>query len=150
MGTLSAIYVRPTQPAQGAGLLANHPTAYTEPGLEFYAIEQPSTVFNPPEDELAKLSACLGTDVLWIGFQSAADAFQFHHWRAGTRLRALIHGCVEQGIWERVEGEPEPWERNALSDPHEAELKVGSTAPSVDAREAARAVAEYYRLPGWS
>ncbi len=171
MGTLNAIYVRATG-QQAVALREEYPTAYTEPGLEFYAVEQPQTAWTPPVDELAALSARMDTDVLWISFQSAADAFRFHHWRSGKHLRALIYAYVEQGVWERVEGDPEPWEREAFFDPaslklwregadpveaeeleriwHHAEIAIGRTVPSIDARESARAVAEFYRLPGWS
>jgi hypothetical protein len=171
MGTLNAIYVRTTG-EQRALLRAEYPTARTERGLEFHVIEQPRTAFNPPEDELAALSARLDTDVLWLTFQSAADAFRFHHWRSGKHLRSLVYAYVEQCVWERVEGEPEPWEREAFFDPRQladvlkdakkkaatelrrfwqkAEVAVGRTVPILAAREAARSVAEFYHLPGWS
>lgn len=171
MGTLNAIYVRATQQEVVTRLLVEYPTAETEPGLEFYVIEQPRTAFEPPEAELAALSARLNTDVLWLTVQSAADAFGFHHWQGGKHLRTLVYGYAEQGVWERVEGEPEQWEREGLFDPQrlasrledankketaelnriwrEAELVVGRTVPSIDAMEAARSVAEFYHLPGW-
>lgn len=171
MGTLNAIYVRATG-QRAVALREEYPTAYTEPGLEFCAVEPPQTAWTPPEAELAALSARVGTDVLWLSFQSGSDSFQFHHWKSGQHVRALVFGCVEQGLWERVEGEPEPWERGALFDPaglrrwregadpveaaeleriwHHAEIAIGRTVPSIDARESARAVAEFYRLPGWS
>jgi hypothetical protein len=171
MGTLNAIYVRATE-QQCVILRAEYPTASTEPGLDFQVIEQPRTAFEPPEDALSALSARLDTDVLWLTFQSAADAFRFHHWRGGKQLRALVYGYVEQHLWERIEGEPQPWEREAFFDPERladaleyvnkkeaAELKriwrneelvVGRTTPLIAAREAARSVAEFYRLPGWS
>lgn len=171
MGTLNAIYVRATR-SQSELLRMAYPRARTERGREFYVVEQPRTEFNPPEDELAGLSARLDTDVLWVSFQSAADAFRFHHWRAGKHLRALIYAYEEQGVWERVEGEPEPWEHeaffsswqleSALADAskkeaaslrrvwRDATLVVGQTVPFIAGREAAQAVAEYYHLPGWS
>jgi hypothetical protein len=171
MGTLNAIYVRATE-QQSAILRATYPTAYTERGSEFYVIEQARTAFTPPEDQLADLSANLGTDVLWLTSQTNSDAFRFHHWRAGKQLRALVYGYIEQFVWEAVEGEPEPWEREAFFDPRqlkdalkgatrkeaaelkriwrEAELAVGRTTPSIAAGEAAESVAEFYRLPGWS
>jgi hypothetical protein len=80
MGTLNAIYVRAAEPEKMAAVRAEHPSAYTESGSEFYAIEEP-TNYVPPESDLASLSSRLNTDVLWLGFQSAVDAFQFHHWR---------------------------------------------------------------------
>jgi hypothetical protein len=155
-----------------AAVRAEHPSAYTESGSEFYAIEEP-TNYVPPESDLASLSSRLNTDVLWLGFQSAVDAFQFHHWRSGAHFRALVFGCFdEKRTWERVEGEPEEWERLAffnevrLRDALEyvdsaearnlqriwrnAEIVPGRTEPSINGRESARRVAEFYRLPGWA
>jgi hypothetical protein len=171
MGTLNAIYVRATE-QQRLVLRKEYPRAKTERGLDFFVIEQPRTAFNPPEDELAALSARLDTDVLWITYQSAADAFAFHHWRSGKHLRSLVYGYVEQFVWERVEGAPEQWERDAFFDPRrladalegaspkeatelrriwrEGELVVGRNVPTIAAWDAAHAVAEHYRLPGWS
>ena len=130
--------------------------------------------FAPPVDDLAGLSADLATDVIWLSFQSVVDAFEFHHWRAGTILRALVFGCYEEErTWERVEGEAEAWEREAFFDPkalrhpleyaktddekreleriwRDAELLPGRTEPSIDARESARKAAEHYHFPGWS
>jgi hypothetical protein len=171
MGTLNAIYIRATR-QQVAALRKEYPAARTERGLAFYVIEQPRTAFNPPEDELAALSARFDTDVLWITFQSAADAFAFHHWQSGKHLRSLVYAYAEWGVWERVEGEPEPWEREAFFDLRrladalegagrkeaaqlrriwrEGELAVGRSAPMIAAWDAAHSVAEHYRLPGWS
>lgn len=172
MGTLNAIYVRAPEPAKAAVVRAKHATAFTEPGSAFYAVEQAG--FEPPEAELARLSAELDTDVLWLGFQSVVDAFQFHRWRSGRHLRALVFGChgPEERTWERADGEPEAWERAAIFDPEhlahalkyasgdeaeelrriwrEAEITPGRMEPNIDAREVARAAAEFYRLPGWS
>jgi hypothetical protein len=171
MGTLTAIYVRATDPVQAAALRVEYPTAYTEPGSEFYAFE--GVDYTPPEAELAMLSARLGTDVLWLGFQSAVDAFQSHHWSFGKHLRTLVFGCFDQErTWDRAEGKPEEWEREAFFNSkslgyaqrnrsneataelqriwREAEIVPGRMDPSIDARESARKVAEFYRLPGWS
>jgi hypothetical protein len=172
MGTLNAIYVRATQGAKDAGFLESSPTAVTEPGLEFFVIEQPRTTFFPPEAELARGSARWNTDVLWLTFQSTPAAFRFHHWAGGRQVRWLVYGYDKQGMWERVEGEPEPWEREAFFDPdaltallenasrteatalkrfwHEAKVAAGRTFPTISAREAARSLAAYYGLPGWS
>lgn len=174
MGTLLAIHVRAPQSPTLAARLARYGTAFTEPGSEFCAAEL-SRYDGPTEADLADLAALsaeLNTDVLWLGFSSVTDAFQFHRWRSGRRVRALAFGCGEQGVWELAAGDPEPWEREALFDPHvlaiwsegadaaaaaelrrvwaAAEVRAGRTDPSIDARESARAVAAFYRLPGWS
>jgi hypothetical protein len=172
LGTLNAIYVRAADPAKAAAVRAGYPQAYTEPGSEFYAVEYAG--FEPPEADLAQLSVRLSTDVLWLGFQSVVDAFEFHHWRDGRYLRALVFGChgPEERTWERAVGEPEAWESGAIfdlehlahalryADEREAEelqriwrateIVPGRMEPSLDAREVARAAAEFYCLPGLS
>jgi hypothetical protein len=171
MGTLNAIYVRADH-AKAALLKVTYPTAYTEANSDFYAIDLPRDHFDCPTDELRKLSRELETDVLWITFQSTSDSFAYYHWRSGTFLRNLMYGCSEQGMWEHVEGYAERWEYSALfpqrdlqwlleSSEDEVEkqhtrrvytqgiLETGSMLPMVDARESARAIAEYYELPGW-
>ncbi len=172
MGTLNAIYVRAADPDSAAALIAEQQAAYTEPGTEFFAIDQPEDQFRCPEHALAALSARLSTGVIWLSFQSVVDSFQFHHWRSGQHLRSLVYGRDQERTWERVEGMPEPWERLTLFDPdrletglkyardvaegheleriyHDAELAPGRTEPSLNARECARDVAKYYRFPGW-
>jgi hypothetical protein len=171
VGTLTAIYVRATEPAKVAVVRAAYPAAFTESGSEFYAIE--NVGFEPPQADLARLSVDIDTDVLWLAFQSAADAFEFHRWRAGCHLRALVFGCRgAERTWEQADGEPEAWEREAIFGPghlahalryadagEAAELRriwaageivPGGLEPCLDAREVARAAAEFYRLPGWS
>lgn len=172
MGTLTAIYVRASDQATANALLADYPGAFTEPDMPFYAVEDPPCGFRPPEAELRDLSARLATDVLWLAFQSVADAFEYHHWDSGLHLRSLVFGCrVEERTWERAEGVAEPWEREAIFDREslvfelewaresergeyeriwrDAVLLPGQVVPCLDARETARKVAEYYRLPGW-
>ena len=173
MGTMNAIYVRATESAKVNALRVEHPTAYTEPRSEFYAIEQQPSQFVAPEAKLAILSARLDTDVLWLGFQSVVDAFQFHRWRSGEHRRALVFGCFgHERTWERADGVPEEWERAAFFDAKElahalnfanaqealelqriwrdSELVAARMDPNIDSRESARKVAEYYQLPGWS
>jgi hypothetical protein len=170
MGTLNAIYVRITEPYKVAKLLETYPKAFTEPGSSFHAIMSSSQ--KPPVDDLSRLSEDLDTDILWLSFQSVVDAFEFYHWRSGKRMRALVFGCyAEERTWERAEGDPEPWELAAIFDlkrlayaledapADEVEelrriwkdsvIMAGHHDPSIDARETARKVAEYYHLPGW-
>lgn len=172
MGTLYAIYVRASDPATIDALLSEYPGAYTEPGMQFHAIDDPPCGYSPPEPELRDLSLRLATDVLWLLFQSVVDAFEYHHWHAGAQLRSLVFGCHgQERTWERCAGQPEPWEREAMFDRgdlalwmegateaekreykriwNDASLAPGQTVPCLDAREAARKVAEYFRLPGW-
>jgi hypothetical protein len=171
MGTLNAMYIRCSEPGKIADLRAAYPTVYTEPGTDFWGVDHLPTRFQPPETELASLSARLRTDVLWLSFQSVTDAFGYQHWQNGQCPRLLAYGCFEQGLWERVEGKQEPWERAAFFDPRHlarhledasddeavalnhlwrrGEIVRGRHDPIVDARESARKVAEFYRLPDW-
>lgn len=172
MGTLNAIYVRARDAATAAAVRATYPTACSESGTSFVAIEQPDDHFRCPDAELQALSAKLKTDVIWLSFQSAVDAFQYHHWTAGKHLRSLVYGCFEnEREWERVEGAPQPWEANVFfgdldraikyrdSEKERREIgriyrenliEVGACEPSLDAREVARGVAEFFKFPGWS
>ncbi|HSV16356.1 MAG TPA: hypothetical protein VLI90_18980 [Tepidisphaeraceae bacterium] len=170
MGTLNAIYIRSTDAAAARAIRMNYSSAVTEPGTRFFAVELPADSFRCPEAELQQLSKRLQTDVIWLSFQSVADAFQYYHWQSGKRVRALAYGCfVRDGEWEQAEGQPQEWEAAVLFNrdrvhlehytPAEQKqlkrifreqiLKVGSPYPSLDARETARGVAEYYRFPGW-
>ena len=173
MGTLNAIYIRAADRSAASAIAAEFADAYTEPGTQFYAVDQPSDRFRCPEAELAALSERLNTGVIWLSFQSAVDAFQFHHWRGGKHLRSLVYGCFdEERTWERVEGRAEPWEDAILFDRHQLvhalqyiedegerlavesiyrdrRIMPGHTEPSLDAREIARRVARFFHLPGW-
>ncbi|MBI5568804.1 MAG: hypothetical protein HY914_02565 [Desulfomonile tiedjei] len=173
MGTLIAIYVHCSDPMTASSFPADYPHAYTEDGCTFYAVEKPIEEWEPSLEELASISERFKTDVIWLSFQSAVEAFMFHHWSAGVYLRGLVYGCYEEErTWDQVYGSTEPWESEAFFDPAELQRLVDYAAsdtekkelrriwrenditrgrwdPPVDAREAARKVAEFYRLPGW-
>ena len=172
MGTLNAFYVRATDANASAAIRAKFPKGEIEMGTDFCGVTMPDDTFETPERDLMELSAQLKTDVIWLSFQSAVEAFEFHHWRAGERLRSLVYGCFQERTWERADGTPEPWERAALFTPkklernlryankdeekqtleriwREAEIQPGGIQPSLDARESARAVAQHFHFPGW-
>ena len=171
MGAWSAFYVR----AENGGALSTirglFPDAEIESTPAFIGAKMPCEALEAPESSLAALSAQLGTDVIWLGFQSTVDAFQFHHWRSGQHVRALVYGCFQdERTWERVYGEREPWEREVLFNQRElervldyaasdserdelqriwrdAEISPGSTEPGLDSRECARQIAAHYQFP---
>jgi hypothetical protein len=149
------------------------PSAKPDIGQDFTGFGLADDAFEPPHDDLVRLSSEFGTDVIWLSFQSVVDAFQFHHWHAGALRRSLVFGCYgdEERAWTQADGQPEPWEREAFFPPgdltqpwfgtdeekrereriwREMELVPDRTEPSIDARESARMAAEYYHLPGWS
>jgi hypothetical protein len=175
MGTFNAFYVRSCadDDAMVAAIRAKFAIEEIEADIEFWGVQLPEEAYVPPERDLADLSARLKTDVIWLSFQSAVDAFQFHHWREGKHLRSLVYGCFkEERTWERVEGIAAPWEREILfnrkrlvshlkfvtdaSEKRElervyrdADISPGQTEPSIDARGCAHEIATHYHLPGW-
>ena len=175
MGTLNAVYVRAKGDSVISAVCKSFPKATVEAGQDFIGFTLPQDAFEPPKAELASLSATLGTDVIWLSFQSVVDAFQFHHWRSGSLSRSLVFGCYgdEERTWNQADGEAEPWEREAFFDQRhldwrledaqsddekreferiwrEAELVPDRGEPNIDARESARKAAQFYHLPGWS
>ncbi len=171
MGTLIAIYVR-ARPAIEREIKTRFPSAFTEPGSFFYATELNINDGNYPIDRLGQHSKQLQTEVLWLVFQSAVDTFEYAHWIAGGCLRKLVYGRTAERTWQIAEGRAEAWEANCFFDERtrsdlvsladtadEREqvnrifrdrlIEPGQTLPFVNARETARAVAEYFVLPGW-
>lgn len=171
MGTFNGFYVRGRNASATAAIQRVFPNAEIESSAEFLGVRMGEEDFVPPEPDLGRLSAALKTDVIWLGFQSAVDAFQFHLWRDGNHVRALVYGFFEEErTWERVEGTAEPWEREiffsqeelnrslrfANGDAHreelrriwrEAEISTGKIEPSLDSRDCAHTIARYYQLP---
>jgi hypothetical protein len=175
MGTWNVLYVRSIGDSTTSAIAKIFPDARVELGRDFIGVTLASDDYVSPTCDLAELSSKLGTEVIWLSFQSVVDAFQFHHWQSGILARSLVFGCFgeEERTWNRVEGQPEPWEREAFFEPRmlgnllryagtdekkreyeriwrEAELVPDRTEPSIDARESARKAAEYYHFPGWS
>jgi len=175
MSTLNAFYVRggAEQIAVIGAIRADFPNDEIEASTEFWGVRLSNDAYKPPERKLMELSSRLTTDVIWLGFQSVVDAFQFHHWRAGEHLRSLVYGVFkDERTWERADGFPEPWERRVLFDQRkledrlqypesdqerrelqriwrDADIRPGRTEPGIDARECAREVAAFFHFPGW-
>ena len=169
MGTQNSFYVRTSDDSIIAEIRTRFSVTDVELGGDFVGFILSPHAYDPPSSSLVQLSSDLRTDVIWLSFQSVVDAFEFLHWRSGHALRCLVYGCQEQGIWERVEGQTEPWEREAFFRPYspklvmpeeerrewericrEALLLPGQFEPRIDARESARKAAEFYHFPGWS
>jgi hypothetical protein len=171
MGTWNAFYVRAKEKDAIATIRELFPNVEIESSPAFLGVKMSDDAFEPPESDLAALSARLNTDVIWLGFQSTVDAFQFHHWRSGQHVRALVYGCFQdERTWERVEGQPEPWEREVLFGQREleqaleyaggdserlelqriwreAEISPGRMEPGLDSRECAHKIAAHYQFP---
>jgi hypothetical protein len=155
MGTWNSFYVRIVDASTIAHIQEEFTVGQILEGKDFLGIILSDDAFEPPIHKLISLSVDWKTEIIWLSFQSVVDSFEFHHWRQGESLRSLIFGCYEkERFWEMVEGEPESWERAAFFDDEQAEasevaIVQGDMDPGIDAREAARTVAEYYHLPGW-
>jgi hypothetical protein len=171
MGTWNAFYVRAQGDEAIAAIRKRFPNAPIESSPAFVGVRMPDDAFEAPESDLAALSTRLATDVIWLGFQSTVDAFQFHHWRSGQHMRALVYGCFQdERTWERVEGAPASWEREILFSQRElehvlkyagsdserqelkriwrdAEISPGRTDPGLDSRDCAHQIAAHYKLP---
>ncbi len=171
MGTFNAFYVRKqaTDDATRTAILRLYPQARIDISAGFIGGVLSRDDLDPAEQELAELSRQLGTDIIWVTFQTTAESFIFHHWRAGSQLRALWYGCAREGTWDRVEGKPEPWERGAFWDEESLEsllqsaetdtekhrlqqlwndgvLQRGETTTTVSSEDAVQAVMEHYHL----
>ena len=171
MSTYNAFYVRKqaADDVTRAAIVSLYPKASIETSADFVGAVLSRDDVKPPEQRLAELSAKLGTDVIWVTFQTTAESFIFHHWRAGTQLRVLWYGCAHEGTWERVEGEAEPWERDTFWDEESLEcllecaetdsererlqrlwkggvLVKGQTEPTVSSEDAVQDVMAHYGL----
>jgi hypothetical protein len=171
MSTFNAFYVRKhgADDATKAAIARLYPKADIQMLPEFVGAILSRDDIEPPEQKLKEVSGSLGADVIWVTFQTTAESFIFHHWRAGEQLRALWYGCADEGVWGRAEGEAEPWEaeefwsEDALEGAlecaeNEAEqqklrrlwkdraIRRGQTDPSVSSEDAVHAVMDHYGL----
>lgn len=171
MSTFNAFYVRrqASDDAIKAAIVSLYPTAGIQILPEFIGAIPSRDDLSPPEQKLKELSASLKTDVIWVTFQTTAGSFIFHRWEAGEQVRALWYACANEGTWDRVNGNAEPWEakefwsRVALegllkSVETEAErqnlkqlwkdkiIRQGQNEPEVNCEDVVRAVMEYYNL----
>jgi hypothetical protein len=171
MGTFNAFYVRKlaAEDATRTAILSLYPEARIQKLPDFFGAILSDDDTEPPEQRLAELSAKIATDVIWLGYQTTAVSFIFHHWRAGEQLRALWYGCASEGTWDRVEGQAEPWEAEEFwsKDGLEAALEYaegeaesrklrrlwkervihkGQSQPAAGSDDSVRAVMEHYNL----
>lgn len=171
MSTFNAFYIRANEKATLASVREGFDKLAVEQHRDFIGVLLPETASQAPEPMLARLSVMFDTDVIWLSFQSAMDCFAYHHWRAGDHIRSLVFGVYgEERTWDRADGTPEPWERDALFHPkqlpfalenaendeqrqsieriyREALVEPGQTEPSLYAKGCAVAIATYYGFP---
>jgi len=170
MGTWNAFYVRAAEDSAAMVIAKEFPEGEMEHEGEFIGVKMGDEEFEAPVEKLSAVSRRLGTDVIWLGFQSVVDAFVFHHWQNGELVRSLVYGCMEERVWETVDGSSEAWEREAFfpedqlklvlegaeSDEEkeklrrmwrEGEVVSGEFYPMIDARGCGHVIARFYRLP---
>src|SRR5437868_14237333 len=99
LSTYNAFYVgkRAAEDTAREAILSLYPKARIEVTEDFIGAVLSDDVVEPPEQTLSELSAKLETDVIWVTYQTTAESFIYHHWRAGKQLRALWYGCANEG-----------------------------------------------------
>ncbi|MDX1999249.1 MAG: hypothetical protein SF066_16145 [Thermoanaerobaculia bacterium] len=123
MGTLASLHVLCKNAADLESLRKTYPRASfaTLPG--FAAIEMPpGASFDSRElDRLSRTSS----EAIFLGFSSTSNAFAFTRSVEGQTRRHLRFGyCQEEGLWEEVSGDPEPWEDAAFFEGADPELQA--------------------------
>src|SRR5690349_8928858 len=109
MSAFNGIYIRANDTATLDAVRSGLDPFEVEQHGDFIGVKLPPR--QAPEATLKKLSTVFETDVFWLGYESAMDCFEFQHWHSGKPLRAIAYGMEEERIWERADGEPEPWEQ---------------------------------------
>jgi hypothetical protein len=170
MGTFNAFYIRANGKATLEAVRGGFDGMEVEQYGDFIGVKLPGIPSKTPEPMMTRLSEMFSTDVFWLGFDSAMDCFEFHHWRSGQHVRSLVYGLEEERTWERADGTSEPWERQFLFHPknleceladaeddeqektiqrlyHAAAVEVGQTVPGISSKETADAIAHHYGFP---
>ncbi len=175
MSSMNGFFVRKVTEDAIAAVRAKFPSAEIETNAEFIRVLKATR----REQDLLELSLGLDTDVMWLGYHSITDEFEYYHWRTGKLVRALGYGLDQDRTWERIQGQPEAWDRPYFFAPEEltflldddeddeedklsaeekqrleqfwqaGELVVGENAPILAAQSCAFHIATYYRFPGW-
>jgi len=171
MGSSTDLYIRCGSANELAEIRVHYPSASLDAGAKFARISVSGHARFRPADVRA-IADQTQKEVIYLSFSSVTDSLQFTRCTPGTLHRHLQHGMyVEQGLWEEVEGDPEPWEPEAFfpakmiqgwDDPDDREQKrrmeelydrrfvvQGETDHLVDGRESARSAAHFYSLSGW-
>ena len=168
MSTFNGFYIRANAKATLAAVREGFDQLEIEQHGDFIGVKLPPK--RTPEQLLRRLSEMFDTDVFWLGFQSAMDCFEFHHWQSGRNVRSLVYGMEEERTWERADGKPEPWERQFFFHPGNLEcdlecaeddeqkealqrvyrkgkIEVGLIGPGISSSETAEAIAHHYGFP---
>lgn len=116
MASMNMFFVREVTDDAIAAVRAMFPADEMMTNSEFIRLRLIVFTKNP-EQELMELSSRLKTDVWWLRYHSISGVFGYYHWRLGVLLRAIVRGHIEDRTWERVEGQPEPWEQALFFNP---------------------------------
>jgi hypothetical protein len=137
MGTYNAFYIRKqaTDEVTRSAILSLYPGARVVSTADFMGGVLSSKDIEAPEAKLSALSAELATDIIWVTSQTTAESFVYHHWRAGSHLRALHYGCANEGTWDRVEGHADAWEKEAFWSKEDLECQLESAETESERRK---------------
>ena len=143
MGTMFTVYISKDRSLKKPAIDFEH----LENNDKWFACILPKESYDCDESLISRLSLVYGT-VVFMGFQSTVDAFQFVFAKDGQISRKLIYGCYQiQDEWEVVEGEAQEWEEEILrNDEFVAEVGLNQF---IDAREVCRHIATHFDFPGW-
>ena len=172
MGSMTRLYIKCESESFLATIRARYPEAHIDsPSVFASTVVEPDERFTPADGE--RSSHEFNTEIIHLAFSSVTDSLQFTHSMQGKTLRHIQYGMyVEQGLWEEVAGDPEPWETSAFFSPSSMEvladygpedpdyerlseiygqrlIRASENNPTIDARESARAAAKHYRLTDW-
>lgn len=169
MGSWAGLLVRCTNEESFNAFRARYPTALRVESSSFAVSRIDGTKRVHPV-EVDALSADLDAEVILLVYTSVTESIQYTRSVRGLSARHLQCGMWrEQGVWEAVEGTPEPWEREAfygsvdleemLEFVEEAQydecramaaagrLVMGLDFPRIDVCHAADVIAGHYQLP---
>jgi hypothetical protein len=137
MSTFNALYIRKkaSDKSTRSAILTLYPKAEIETFPDFIGGILSSEDSEPPEKKLSAISEKLLTDVIWLGYQTTAGSFIYHHWNGGSHLRALSYGCIKTGKWDRVEGEAEEWEQECFWDEESLEMNLEEAKSDVQRKK---------------
>ncbi len=110
-----------------------------KPWVQLY-IEEPENVPYHAQ-EVSKIFP--DTRVLGLASYTVSDSVIFCQYKDGLLIRLLQSGFQQERIWEKIEGEPQAWEREILAD---NTLEIGGTGmTSYDIHR----IGQYFDLPGF-
>ena len=89
------------------------------PWIQLY-VEEPENI----SDYAYKVSKIfLSRQVMGLAAYTVSDAVSFSHFKDGKIIRLLESGFEQERLWEKIEGESQPWESQIFGD---MKMEIGS------------------------